>query len=106
MWGLLSRGQSRVAEAWAGLCPLPPARAGPEVSQPPGLDPKGNLADRAGTLGSDLQANGGAAIWTPKWRRRLRSKNFITSCDLFLYLSPPHKTVNIMTTTTVLLCAH
>lgn len=72
MWGLLSRGKSRVAEAWAGLCPLPPARAGPEVSQPPGLDPKGDLTDRAGTLGSDLQANGGVAIRTPKWRRRLR----------------------------------
>lgn len=66
MWGLLSRGKSRVAEAWAGLCPLPPARAAPEVSQPPGLDPKVDLADRAGTLGSDLQANGGVAIWTLK----------------------------------------
>lgn len=44
MWDLLSGGKSRVSVVWFGLCPLPPTRAGPEVSQPSGPDPKGDLS--------------------------------------------------------------
>lgn len=90
MWGLLPGEKSRVSEGQSGLCPLPPAQAGPRGL--PAIKarqtPRVTSAARARALGLDLQADGGAAA--PKGRRRLRSKSFVsTLCNLFLYLSPP-----------------
>lgn len=101
MWDLLLGEKSRVSEAWSGLCPLPPAQARPRgLPTIRAADPQGDLAGRARALGFDLQADGGAAAWAPKWRRELRSKCLLSYCVSYFYTCLPHETMSIINNNT------